>query len=216
MKAILVFTFSLIFQIGYGQLFVKSEQDTITQIKIVDGYYIENVFTAEKGHFVYSRGGFIHEGSPSQIHLEFNSNYESDSLRTIDLPNLNSFSPLPIQTQELDGAWLMGGRVRDGETQLRETSGPRKTLKLLFNGQFQWIAFHTETMRFLGTGGGSYTASKGQYIENIMFFSRDNTRVGASLSFDFEIIEGAWHHKGLSSKGQPIHEIWVKRTELKR
>jgi hypothetical protein len=71
-------------------------------------------------------------------------------------------------------------------------------------------------MRFLGTGGGSYTASKGQYIENIMFFSRDNTRVGASLSFDFEIIEGAWHHKGLSSKGQPIHEIWVKRTELKR
>ncbi len=211
MKALFALIFSLIFQIGYGQLFVKSNQDTITQIKIVDGYYIENVFTEKEGHFIYSRGGFVKEASKAQVHLEFNSRYASDSLRIINLPNLEAFSKTPIQTQELDGAWIMGGRVRDGETSMRDTSGPRKTLKLLFNGSFQWIAFHTSDMRFMGSGGGSYEASNGQYIENIKFFSRDDSRVGASLSFEYELIENAWHHKGLSSKGASIHEIWLSR-----
>ena len=63
----------------------------------------------------------------------------------------------------------------------------------------------------MGTGGGSYTTIDGQYIESIEFFSRDDTRVGASLKFDFDIIDAHWHHKGFSSKGDPLHEIWSAR-----
>lgn len=112
---------------------------------------------------------------------------------------------------KLRGAWLMSGRIRDGETQLRDTSRSRKTMKILSGTRFQWIAYNTETKEFRGTGGGTYTTTNGEYTENIEFFSRDNSKPGLSLQFNYELIDGKWHHTGLSSKGKPIHEIWSIR-----
>lgn len=114
---------------------------------------------------------------------------------------------------KLSGAWLITGRVRNGEVS-RSTPGVRKTMKILSGTRFQWIAYNTETKEFSGTGGGTYTTIDGKYTENIEFFSRDNSRVGASLSFDFSLVDGEWNHKGLSSKGDPIEEIWTKREVL--
>ena len=54
----------------------------------------------------------------------------------------------------------------------------------------------------------------GQYTEKIKYFSRDNSRVGARLQFDFELQQGKWHHSGKSSKGKPIYEVWSKRADL--
>ena len=113
---------------------------------------------------------------------------------------------------KLQGSWLMSGRIRDGKTQNRDTSRPRKTMKMLSGTRFQWIAYNTETKQFKGTGGGTYTTIDGEYTETIEFFSRDDSRVGMSLEFDYDIIDGDWHHSGLSSKGNPIHEIWSVRT----
>jgi len=112
----------------------------------------------------------------------------------------------------LQGAWLMSGRVRDGETRMRDTNRPRKTMKMLSGTRFQWIAYNIETKQFMGTGGGSYTTVDGTYTENIEFFSRDDTRAGKSLEFDFELIDGKWNHKGFSSKGDAMHEIWEVRV----
>ncbi|GLU43410.1 membrane or secreted protein [Allomuricauda sp. NBRC 101325] len=114
---------------------------------------------------------------------------------------------------DLFGAWLISGRKRDGEIQMRDTSGPRKTMKILSGTQFQWIAYNIETQEFLGTGGGIYTTIDGKYTENIKFFSRDDSRVGASLEFNYELKDGNWHHSGFSSKGDPIYEIWSKRNQ---
>jgi hypothetical protein len=114
---------------------------------------------------------------------------------------------------ELAGAWLITGRMNNGEIS-RRTPGVRKTMKILSGTHFQWIAYNTETKEFSGTGGGTYTTKDGKYTENIEFFSRDNSRVGASLQFDFTLENGEWHHKGLSSKGDPIHEIWTRRENL--
>lgn len=111
----------------------------------------------------------------------------------------------------LNGPWLMGGRKRDGEISRRDTSQPRKTMKILTPTRFQWIAYHTETHQFMGTGGGTYTAVDGKYTEQIEFFSRDHSRVGMSLSFAFEVQGDDWHHSGKTSKGDPMYEIWVKR-----
>ena len=111
---------------------------------------------------------------------------------------------------QLAGAWLITGRKRDEEMTERK-SGPRKTMKILSGTRFQWIAYNSETGDFMGTGGGKYTTEGGKYIENIDFFSRDNTRVGASLEFDYELKNGKWHHWGLSSKGSPIYEVWSLR-----
>ena len=114
---------------------------------------------------------------------------------------------------KLANAWLFYNRIRDGQPGTpREASNSRKTMKILSGTRFQWIAYNTETKEFSGTGGGTYTTIDGKYTENIDFFSRDNSRVGASLQFDFEIKDDEWHHKGLSSRGDPIYEIWKLRT----
>jgi hypothetical protein len=68
-----------------------------------------------------------------------------------------------------------------------------------------------EPPSFFGTGGGQYNFKDGTYTEHIEFFSRDATRVGASLSFKAEINKGEWHHSGLSSKGEKIHEVWSRK-----
>ena len=104
---------------------------------------------------------------------------------------------------DLTGNWVITGRKRDDQLQ-RSTPGARRTIKILSGGRFQWVAFNSETREFSGTGGGTYTAVGGKYVETITFFSRDNARVGASLGFDFQVIDGEWHHSGLSSAGQPI------------
>lgn len=114
----------------------------------------------------------------------------------------------------LSGAWLITGRMVDGKTEKR-TPGARKTMKILSGTRFQWIAYNNETKEFFGTGGGSYTTIDGKYTETIQVFSRDNSRVGAKLEFDFSIIEGGdWRHSGKSSKGDSIDEIWTKREKI--
>lgn len=114
---------------------------------------------------------------------------------------------------KLSGAWLITGRLKDGKMATM-TPGARRTMKILSGTRFQWIAYNVDTKEFSGTGGGTYTTENGKYTENILFFSRDNSRVGASLSFDFALEDGNWRHKGLSSKGEAIEEIWTKREKI--
>jgi hypothetical protein len=85
-------------------------------------------------------------------------------------------------------------------------------MKILVDGYFQWIAFNTKSFSFQGTGGGGYTTVDGTYTETIDYFSRDNSKVGISLGFEYAKKGMDWHHKGFSSKGDPLHEIWTYRT----
>ena len=64
---------------------------------------------------------------------------------------------------------------------------------------------------FIATGGGTYTTKNGVYTENIEFFSRDSTRVGMKLKFEYSLKDVNWNHKGFSSRGKSINEIWTKR-----
>jgi hypothetical protein len=109
----------------------------------------------------------------------------------------------------LAGNWRITARMNNGQLQPMQRSA-RKTLKLLSGTRFQWMAINPETKEFFGTGGGNYTFKDGKYIENIEFFSRDSNRVGATLSFDGSVSGKVWTHKGLSSRGEPIHEEWTK------
>lgn len=113
----------------------------------------------------------------------------------------------------LAGAWLITGRMTDKGLQTI-TPGARKTMKILSGTRFQWIAYNSETKEFFGTGGGTYTSVDGKYTESIEFFSRDNTRVGMKLEFNFSLPEGNWRHSGKSSKGDPIDEVWTKREKI--
>jgi hypothetical protein len=109
----------------------------------------------------------------------------------------------------LAGVWRISGRYTDGkltDMPLR----PRRTLKILSGTRFQWVAMNTETGEFSGTGGGTYTFEDGKYTEQIEFFPRDSSRVGAKLQFDAEVTGDTWQHKGLSSRGDTIHEVWTR------
>ena len=54
---------------------------------------------------------------------------------------------------------------------------------------------------------------KENYKESIVYFSRDNTRSGQTLSFKYDQKDNDWHHTGFSSKGKPLHEIWTLRKK---
>lgn len=114
---------------------------------------------------------------------------------------------------DLQGAWLMTGRKRDGEISTR-MPGARRTMKILSGTRFQWIAYNVETRQFFGTGGGTYTTEDGRYTENLEFFSRDDKRVGTSLPFKYELVDGVWHHSGKSTAGAPMYELWSPRADL--
>jgi hypothetical protein len=110
----------------------------------------------------------------------------------------------------MNATWRI--RAREGADFKMQTilRGSRKTLKILSGSRFQWAAFNTDTHQFFGTGGGTYTVKDGKYTENIEFFSRDNNRVGASLTFDCVVNGKDWTHAGQSSTGTRVHEIWEK------
>ncbi|MFT0714181.1 membrane or secreted protein [Flagellimonas lutimaris] len=190
-----------------------------------ESYFSEAIFEKPSGKFLGTKGGSY---SVSEDDLNLTYEYDSRSPGIVGNTKIESFTIAENNLElgklswtkidngtpgDLFGAWLISGRKRDGEIVQRDTSGPRKTMKILSGTRFQWIAFNTETKEFMGTGGGTYTTINGKYTENIGFFSRDDSRVGASLEFNYELKDGDWHHSGLSSKGKPIYEVWSKRTQ---
>tara|TARA_Y100000748_G_scaffold246672_1_gene211181 strand:+ start:4045 stop:4743 length:699 start_codon:yes stop_codon:yes gene_type:complete len=192
-----------------------------------DKYFSVSKYSIENNSFISALGGIYSMDDKYYEVLEFHS---LDSTRVgdtifyskvkIDVKNdsgkmsINGkkFVKSPNEDQ-LKGAWLMSGIERRGEMRMRDTNRSRKTLKMLAGGRFQWIAYDINKKGFYGTGGGTYSAVDGKYIENIEFFSRDSNTVGKSLEFDFEIKDGDWHHRGFSSKGDPKYEIWTHRNK---
>jgi hypothetical protein len=202
-----------------------SEENRTTTI-YADGYFATTEYDLKNKKFVNTFGGVWRLENNKLIEVrEFDvlkpENIGKEVIRVISLKKNQlifadgsvSFSKLDDGTPgKLAGAWLITGRMSD-DGMRTITPGVRKTMKILSGTRFQWIAYNTETKEFLGTGGGTYTTNDGKYVENIQFFSRDNSRVGASLSFEFSIEDGNWRHRGLSSKGDPIDEIWSLRKE---
>ncbi|MFY0653812.1 MAG: membrane or secreted protein [Cyclobacteriaceae bacterium] len=200
----------------------------VTATAILAGRYMaETFYNVEEKRFDMTMGGsWSTEGNTFTLTYEFHSR-DSAKVGTTQsaVYNLNG-DKIKFEAEKstwkrvddgtpgaLNNAYLITGRKRDGKISKR-TPGERKTMKILSGTRFQWIAFHTGTGKFSGTGGGTYTAENGDYVENIEFFSKDGSRVGASLPFKYELVEEEWHHSGLSSKGSPIYEIWTPRSIL--
>lgn len=207
-------------------LYISKDKNLRHEVKINNKYFIYSVYEQVPANFIETKGGFYTENDGVlNLQLEFNSAYENDSVRELSIPytvtgnelilKMNSeliFLPMKAMEQDLDGAWLFATRGPDNGQDRRGEENPRKTLKFLLDGRFQWIAYHTETMKFSGTGGGSYSSKNGIYTEKIEYFSKDNSRVGTLLEFDYEIKGDDWHHTGQNSKGEPMYEIWSRRA----
>lgn len=197
------------------------------ELKLSDTYAVVVEFETGPARFIKTYGGFYtQQDGVLRIDLEFNSDFPADGKKAYELPfsrgqgglvvNFEATSGVVLEAlaplkQDLDGSWLFAARGPDTGQERRGEASSRKTLKYLQNGTFQWIAYDTADMGFHGTGGGSYTAEDGKYTEHIEYFSRDDSRVGATLSFDYVLKGNDWYHTGKSSKGDPMFEIWARR-----
>lgn len=198
---------------------------TKSVVIFADGYQVISEYESSTGKFISTNGGTwkldgdimtekieFDTENPERVGSEVSFKVEIKEETISIVGNERILKRIDDGTPgELQSSWLMSGRVRDGKTEIRDTSRPRKTMKILSGTRFQWIAYNTETKEFKGTGGGTYSTINGEYSENIEFFSKDNSKAGLSLKFNYELIDGDWHHTGFSSKGDPIHEIWSVR-----
>lgn len=204
----------------------KRSLDTALQyLTIVDDYYSLVTYNLEAKKFINTSGGTatISNGRISGV-IEFNTADKTAVGSTYDLPVHQKGKKLQLDLDGiglvwnsvdeaeggLSGNWKIIGREQDGKMGTI-IPGARKTIKILSATRFQWVALNSATGEFFGTGGGTYTFKNGKYTEQIEFFSRDASRVGASLSFDAELKDNDWHHSGLSSKGDRIYEIWSRK-----
>jgi len=202
--------------------------NSIYELRIYsDNYFAITKYNLEKKEFISTKGGVYSMEDGYYEVLEFNSIDSSAVGDTLYYSNVkielkNDSGKMKIDGKkftknsdedQLSGSWLMSGIERRGEMRMRDVNRPRKTMKILAGNMFQWIAYDISKKGFYGTGGGTYTAVDGKYIENIEFFSRDSNTVGKSLEFNFELKDGDWHHKGFSSKGDPKYEIWTQRKQ---
>ncbi|MDH5397977.1 MAG: membrane or secreted protein [Cyclobacteriaceae bacterium] len=199
-------------------------EDNSTAVWIItEGYFSIAYYHSSKPEFLYTEGGlWAVDNGKIELTWEFHTgNSELVGQKKISAMSIKG-NVLEIETRKwnrmddgtpgaLPGAWLITGRkINDQMNTI--TPGARKTMKILSGTRFQWIAYNSETGDFFGTGGGHYTTENGKYTEHIDFFSRDNSRVGAALEFDFKKDEDRnWHHSGLSSKGKAIYEVWSIR-----
>ncbi len=208
-----------------------TQQGDVQQTAVfVDGYLSHSIFDIKNKKFISTRGGtYTTDGQTITVTWQYDTEKAANDTPNDEWvgtsatftghvdgelhSNLSGEQASWLRTDDnnapLAGVWRITGRQQQdgvGQMPLRD----RRTLKILTGGRFQWVAINIKTGEFSGTGGGTYTFENGKYTENIEFFSRDDSRVGASLSFDGKIEKGQWHHSGLSSTGNPIYEVWSK------
>lgn len=189
-----------------------------------DGYFTQTEYTSNG--FLKTWGGpaKINDGRMN-IFMEFNSadsnevgkeksvivDVKDNKLSINENGSEKIYNRIDAGNAPLAGVWKISAREQEGKVVPIHQTGARKTLKMLSGNRFQWFAINPDTKQFSGTGGGTYTFTDGKYTENIEFFSRDNSRVGARLTFNGELKDSQWHHSGLSSKGDKIYEIWSRQ-----
>lgn len=189
-----------------------------------DGYFSHTAFDKVNKKFISTYGGsYKTGGSDLKLKIEFDTRdkevignekqfshiISGKQLSTNINGSTQSWTRIDEGKDNLAGVWRITGRMVDGKVNTMQR-GDRKTLKLLSGTRFQWMAINPASKEFFGTGGGTYTFTNGKYTENIEFFSRDSSRVGASLTFDGSVKDGVWNHSGKSSKGDSINELWTK------
>lgn len=218
-KSLLILIFLINPIQNFGQVYQVDKNGISTRVILDKDYIVLSKFESESGNFISTLGGYYKPGESLNlneyvydVNLEFNSNYDQDSIKNLSIIKTSKWKNISKSNDILKGKWVMSGRYNNGEFRTRNTDLPRKTMKILIDGFFQWIAFNTETFKFSGSGGGEYETIDGKYIEIIQYFSRDDSRVGAELDFNYEIKNQDWYHTGFSSKGSPINEVWTIRN----
>ncbi|MEC7754261.1 membrane or secreted protein [Roseivirga sp. UBA1976] len=196
---------------------------------IEEPYVFYTEFDEEGKRFIGSQGGMVEIianklfytnefntwdesqiGQRVEMTAELKANKVTFSYTVGEATNTMVFNRIDTGNSDLAGAWRITDRMQEGEMRAM-SQGARKTIKVITGTRFQWAAYNPENKQFSGTGGGTISLKDGKYTEHIEFFSRNPDRVGASLTFNYEVNGSKWVHSGLSSAGEPIKEIWTRQ-----
>lgn len=207
-----------------------SESDGVRTVMTIQSPYVFiTTFDVEERKFYSSQGGMIEIlgnfvlytvefntsepdeiGTQYEITTEIKGNKLMSTLSEKGDDQTVTYTRIDSGNSDLAGAWRITDRMRDGQMQAMRL-GSRKTIKMITGSRFQWAAYDPDSKRFSGTGGGTIKIDNGKYAEHIEFFSRNADRVGATLTFDYEVDGDRWIHSGKSSSGNSIKEIWTKQ-----
>ena len=110
MKKIIFYVILFTCSVSFAQVFSFMTEENgkiITHRIVIDNeYLIETQFSSDPAEFILTRGGFYTKnGRNFKIEFEFNSNYEIDSLRELEIGTEKYWDKLSNRTLDLDGKW---------------------------------------------------------------------------------------------------------------
>jgi hypothetical protein len=192
-----------------------------------NSYFTYSAYDKATGEFFAAKGGLYNLDHLSyEEHLEIDSEEPKHSGTTIIykatikddslfITNLKTGEKQrwlkfdEADNYEVSFCWRIHKKKDEGDESWRTIEyAPRKTLKMVTNSRYQVLAFNSKTGKFVGSSGGHWTGSGDNYIENIEFFSKDQSNVGRSLKFKRTFEEGLWLHTGKTTKGEIMLEKW--------
>lgn len=129
----------------------KAADQEITQLKIIVEDYISTIeYEKEKYSRTYGGTYVLKENklhiktefddkNPTEIGKEIQEKLKFEQEDFIDEKGKKWIKQKSVP-QDLDGLWQISGREKEGKFIPIDHSGSRKTIKLLKDGYFQWIA----------------------------------------------------------------------------
>ena len=96
-----------------------------------ENYFVETQYQTKTSEFILTRGGHYNKTDTNtfKVNLEFNSNFFKDSLKLFQIEKKDSWIKSFGKPIDLNGKWLMAGRITDEGEKRRDISKPRKTMK---------------------------------------------------------------------------------------
>ncbi|CAD5285182.1 putative Membrane or secreted protein [Imperialibacter sp. EC-SDR9] len=201
----------------------------VTQILIVsDTYFTIASFLTKDHHFLSTSGGtYKMEDGKMSVTIEYHSpdHYQvgkqhvlhakptetgyklvaRDGMVLGDWKRIDSGSK-----SEMAGLWYAAAYRNEAGDTIR-TDYKVKTIKILSDTRFQWVAFDTISRKFVATAGGTYSVTQTGYVESLEFYANADDRIGKSLGFRYKLEGSNWTHTGKSSQGLPLYELWSKK-----
>lgn len=212
---------------GLEGAYHRQEGNQHALILITEHIFSYTVFDTKNQDLLEARGGnYTFDKKSLTMEWEWNSKDSSQVGKKESLEiSLSKKGELTWNNQKFDavlepepgalkGEWIISGNYQQDKVQKRANPWfPRRTMKILSNGHFQWIAYNVKTGQFFGTGGGLYEAKENKYAETIKFFTKAKTSIGKTMRYSYEIKDGDWRHKGEKSTGGPLDECWSPRSQ---
>ncbi len=192
-----------------------------------NSYFTYAAYEKDSGQFMEAKGGtYTLNNFSYKEHLDIDSNEPKHSGTTREYLNVLDNKQLTLtnlitgdkekwvkfdeaDNYEMAFCWRIHKKKDEGDAEWRTIEyRPRKTLKMITNSRYQVLALNSETGQFVGSSGGSWSGSSKDYIENVEFFSKDQSNVGKSLEFKRTFDKGLWLHTGKTTKGEDMMEKW--------